>query len=280
MQPNPDPAEIPEAIWYVWQQEQLFIPGVRLGGIVARKVCYHSSVKYNQANHPGAYCIRYPLDLVPENNSYSRALDSTMSDAEMVKRTGYLVRAALHPQDNRLQGLREFIGFDGARVVCYIRNTDSGPWTFDPNRDETHEWHIHKSWWTKHCANMQLAEKIVSVERGVTWEEWSEGGEDMTPEQERLLRNAETYAWKETVGEAQVTGIVGADGKPVTPFTNVPHKQRVDTLAKLDQLLARPSGTPPADLADQIAAALAANEEFLNAIAQKAADVHAARLAQ
>lgn len=108
-----------------------------------------------------------------------------------------------------------------------------------------------------------------------------EKGEDMTPEQERLLRNAETYAWKETVGEANVTGIVGGDGKPVPPFTNVPHQQRVDTLAKLDQLLARPAGTPPpADLAAQIAAELAANDAFLDAIAQRTADVQAARLAE
>jgi hypothetical protein len=101
----------------------------------------------------------------------------------------------------------------------------------------------------------------------------------MTPEQERLLRNAETYAWKETVGEANVTGITGADGKPVPPFANVPHRQRVDTLAKLDVLLARPAAVPPpADLAAQIAAHLASDEAFLNAIAQRVADVHSERL--
>lgn len=50
-------------------------------------------------------------------------------------------------------------------------------------------------------------------------------------------------------------------------------------LAKIDELVARPAAVPPpADLAAQIAAELAGNEAFLDAIAQRTADVQAARL--
>jgi len=61
--------------------------------------------------------------------------------------------------------------------------------------------------------------------------------DDVTPEQERLLRNAETYAWKAAVGEDPITGITGGDGKPVDPFVNVPHQQRLEILTKLDRVL-------------------------------------------
>ena len=48
-------------------------------------------------------------------------------------------------------------------------------------------------------------------------------GEDMTPEQIRLLSNAETYAWKCSAGEDPITGILGSDGRLIEGgMPNVP----------------------------------------------------------
>jgi hypothetical protein len=97
----------------------------------------------------------------------------------MIKRTGYLKRAAEHPSDTRLYPLREFIGtLDGIKVFCMIRDTDSGPWRVDWSRDSSHLWHIHKSFWTKYCADQVAAESVFSVLNGVTWEQWNEGEDD------------------------------------------------------------------------------------------------------
>lgn len=108
---------------------------------------------------------------------------------------------------------------------------------------------------------------------------WTGGGGDMDSEQNRKLTNAETYAWKAAVGENPITGILGGNGQPVDPFTNVPDNQRKQMLAKLDELLTRPASVPPpADLAAQIAAALVADTAFLDAIALRVVNLHAERL--
>ena len=181
MTANPNPARITDAMWWYWEQCLANIPGAKLGGIYADKSCYHNTVSANLSRWPGTYCVQLPLDLDFGPRDKARAIDLTLSDSEMKKRTGYLKRAADHPEDNRLYGLRSFIGtLDGTNVFCYIRNTDSGPWTFDGGRDSSHLWHIHESWWTKYCADLEAAKQIASVTNGVTWEEWNQQeGEDM-----------------------------------------------------------------------------------------------------
>jgi hypothetical protein len=180
MAANPLPSLITAELWRLWEETAAVTPGIRLGGIYANKSCYHNTVSANKAKWPGAYCIKLPLDLNDGPKDKARGIDWTMSDAEMVKRTGYLKRAADHPIDNRLQAMREFIGtIDNKNVFCYIRDTDHGPWRFDGGRDSTHLWHIHGSFWTAYVGNWEKLRKISSVWSGQIWEDWlKQEGED------------------------------------------------------------------------------------------------------
>ena len=187
---NPNPTRITSAMWRTWEESQAIIPGVRLGGIYANKRGYHNYVYANQANWPGDYSIRLPLDLIGDLTK-ARAIDLTMSTAEMIKRTGYLKRSAEHPDDDRLGCLREFIGtLDGVRVFCMIHDTPTSAWQIDWSRDSTHLWHIHKSGFTLYCDDWAAApgvygwEGVISVLSGETWDAWvaRKAGTQPTPQ--------------------------------------------------------------------------------------------------
>jgi hypothetical protein len=174
---NPDPAHITDAMWTLWLECREAIRGVRLGGIYANKRCYHNTVNANQRTWPGAYCIRLPLDLRGPPNK-ARAIDLTMTSTEMRKRTRYLRRAALHPEDNRLAAMREFYGtLDGKTVYGLIRDAN-GAWVSSTS-DTSHLWHVHASIYTAYCAVWSVLAPIVSVLDGVTWNEWTEPRGDM-----------------------------------------------------------------------------------------------------
>jgi hypothetical protein len=168
---NPNPVRITDELWRTWEETSAMTPGVRLGGIYAAKSGYHNTVNANKANWPGNYSIRLPLDLRGQFDK-ARAIDWTMSESEMIKRTGYLRRAALHQDDDRLRCMREFIGtLDGKNVYCLIRNAD-GLWEFDGGRDNSHLWHVHGSIFTIYVNDWSELRKLVSVWSGQTWEQW------------------------------------------------------------------------------------------------------------
>lgn len=181
MTTNPDPAHIPDALWYFWEKIAAIIPGVRLGGIYANKRGYHNTVKANQATWPGDYSIRFAIDRQAPLDK-ARAIDLTMGDVEMKKRTALLV-AAVKANDPRMCWLREFIGtVDGTHVTCYIHDDPDGPWRFDGTRDTSHLWHIHLSWFTPFCDDTEVMDEILSVLSGQTladWEASKEGSGNM-----------------------------------------------------------------------------------------------------
>lgn len=173
MSANPNPTRIPDEIWWLWEKCYLVIPGVRLGGIFADKVCYHNFVNANKIKWPDAYCIKLPLDLKGDFTK-ARAIDLTMSTAEMIKRTTLLKNSALHPEDNRLFGVREFYGtLDGKVVYGLTKSDENGPWSRSTS-DTSHLWHIHASFFTFYCDNALAMAAFYSVISGESWEDWKE----------------------------------------------------------------------------------------------------------
>lgn len=166
---NPNPARITDAMWRMWTEAQAIIPGVRLGGIWAPKSGYHNTVDANQASWPGNYSIRLQLDLVTPQTK-ARALDLTMSTAEMKLRTKRLLDAAAR-RDPRLRAVREFYGtIDGRRVVGRIKDSETGAWRSSTS-DSSHLWHIHISIFTTHCDDWDALAPVVEVLSGVTTNE-------------------------------------------------------------------------------------------------------------
>ena len=184
MAANPNPTYITDSEWHLWEMSTTFIPGVRLGGIYANKSGYHNTVNANKVSWPGNYSIRLPLDLT-EPSGKARALDLTMSDAEMTKRTGYLKAAALHPDDDRLGCMREFYGtLNGTTVYGLTHDSENAAWRSSTS-DTSHLWHIHLSFFTKYCDDWDAAPGVyglagvASVLSGQTWESWvADGGGD------------------------------------------------------------------------------------------------------
>lgn len=177
--PNPNPQYITDAMWWLWNECETFIPGVRLGGIYAPKSGYHNTVNSNKKSWPGDYSIRLALDLTQPDNK-ARAIDLTMDNEQMKIITARLKASAEDPRDDRLTGLREFIGtLDGINVFCMIKDDEDGPWRVDWGRDSSHLWHEHLSIFTAFCALMAFMQALASVLSGQSYDDWlGNGGDD------------------------------------------------------------------------------------------------------
>lgn len=181
---NPNPDRITAALWRLWLGAQNVIPGVRLGGIYADTRGYHNTRERLESWLPDNYSIQLDMDRRGPDDKAS-AIDLTMSDSEMRKRTGYLRRSALDPDDTRLRALREFIGtLDSERVYCRIdgngglgQKRGHDDWT----RDSSHLWHIHISVLRAFCASWDALGPVLSVLSGETWQQWLARKDDDMP---------------------------------------------------------------------------------------------------
>lgn len=172
MAANPNPFRITTELWWAWEQSQKAIPGVRYGGTYTRKRYYHSSVNENLANWAPNYSIKVWLDLNGGNKDKGRAIDLTMSDAEMRKRTRLLRDSALNPNDDRLFGMREFYGtLDGRTVFGLIKDDADGPWR-SASSDTSHLWHIHAAFLAAMIANAKALAGFISVISGESLASW------------------------------------------------------------------------------------------------------------
>ncbi|ADD43549.1 peptidoglycan-binding domain-containing protein [Stackebrandtia nassauensis] len=158
---NPDPDKITDEMWQLWTECEQVISGVRLGGIWADKPGYHNTVDANQANWPDNYSIQLGLDLESPHTK-ARAIDLTMSDAQMRLHTGRL-RAAALDGDPRLSAVREFYGtLDSQNVYGLIKDSTTGSWR-SSSSDSSHLWHIHISVFTTFVNDWDSLAPIVSV---------------------------------------------------------------------------------------------------------------------
>lgn len=256
---NPDPAHITAAMWRLWLFCAGVILGVRLGGIYAAKPFYHNTVNANKKSWPGNYSIVLPLDLTQPDDK-ARAIDLTMSTAEMIRRTGYLKAAAEHPDDNRLYALREFIGtVDGVTVLRMSKDTIEGPWFYSTS-DASHLWHDHLSVFTEFCDDLEAMAAIASVLSGQSWEDWVVRGGSIMPVMEASNAfQGDIDAWRL---DALTYGLEHVRGGPLKGEP----MWVVQQLKKIEKSLAATSSVPVTVDAAAVAAALLANPAFVAAL--------------
>lgn len=156
---------------------------VKLGGqnsgIYANKPGYHNS---RNANSSGNYSVQLPLDRQGDGDAAS-ATDWSLPAHLMKLMTGRLKAAAQHPDDDRLDGVREFYGtLDGGNVFGLSHNGYGQAW-YSVSSDDSHLWHIHISWFRANATSKPHVERVLSVLRGVSWEDYKKnpGGGGTTP---------------------------------------------------------------------------------------------------
>lgn len=174
MSTNPNPTYITNEMWKLWDDCVGIIPSVKLGGIYANKSGFHNTVNANKSRWPNDYSLKGIQNLTGPYDK-ARAIDLTMSNADMVTYTQRLINAC-NANDPRVAGMREFFGtVDLKNVVGRAHDSDTGAWRFTTS-DSSHLWHIHISIFTFYCNNAQVMSGIASVLKGESLADWISGG--------------------------------------------------------------------------------------------------------
>jgi hypothetical protein len=174
MAPNPNPARITDASWWLMEQLLALENGSRNGGIYADKRGYHNTRAANQQRWPDNYSIRDAEDQGGPNDK-AAAYDWTFPDAQagsygtIARYCQRLMSASRDSSDPRMKGWREWFGqADSDSAVegwdCrYNRATTS---------DSSHLWHIHFSEDRDKVTDFDNKRALLSVLRGETVEQW------------------------------------------------------------------------------------------------------------
>lgn len=185
---NPNPSQITDAEWWLWERCQELEPvQSELGGILANKKGFHGTGKYNSENYPDNYSIRdEPNHTGPWWWNYASALDWTFKDAQsgsyatINRYTQRLINSGKDGNDPRLDGIMyEVFGqADG----------DGGVEGWNEYRDEaassdpSHLWHMHISFLRNKCGDFWAMWGLYTVLLGWTVAQWREslnGGDTM-----------------------------------------------------------------------------------------------------
>jgi hypothetical protein len=168
-------AYAPDAIYSCYETVAAHIPSAVYSGIVGGSYGYHQS--RNQCD-PGDYSVQYDADRRGDADA-SSGLDISFSTADMQLVTRRLVDA-VDRGDSRVKVLREFYGtLNGYEVTG--RDIPTGDWV---TSDSSHLWHVHLSGFRENVNNTAVWQGVASIIIGSAAEE-----DDLTPEQDNLLRN-------------------------------------------------------------------------------------------
>lgn len=179
MAANPNPSRITDAMWNLWEALAVLAPGSHLGGIYANKAGYHNT---RAQNDPWDYsvCDDPPDQWGPADKA--AAIDWTFPEAQygdysrISVYTQRLLYSAQDPDDNRLNGWREFYG--NSDDDSFVEGWDIR-YACPATSDSSHLWHIHLSENRNQTTSQANKDAVLSVLKGETVEEW---GGDMSAE--------------------------------------------------------------------------------------------------
>jgi len=167
MAANPNPARITGASWWLMEQLLALQPGTKDGGIYANKPGYHNT---RTGNASSDYSVRDAEDRGGPADK-AAAYDWTFPDAQngnfatIAKYSARLLTSGRDPNDNRLDGWREFFGQTD-------NDNEVEGWDFRRGRaassDRSHLWHIHLSEDRDKVESMDNKRALLSVLRGET----------------------------------------------------------------------------------------------------------------
>lgn len=174
---NPNPTNISDEMWWLWQQLQALEPTSELGGIYANKPGYHNC-RSNLPTYDYSVCDQPPDGGGPSNKAC--AIDWTFPEAhsgnytKIAKYTTRLLNSAKDPNDNRLNGWREFYG--QADTDSYVEGWDCR-YGYAVTSDSSHLWHLHLSEDRDMSTSKFNKEALLSVLKGESFAQWLGGVE-------------------------------------------------------------------------------------------------------
>lgn len=181
--PGPSPVtasgNITDATAYLKEAMLSLEPGTQWGGDFADKPGYHNK-RQNLPSYDYSVCDRPPDD--GGSSAVASAVDWTFPEAHsgdysrISKYTKRLLASAQDPADTRLDGWREFYG--QADVDTYVEGWDMR-YGYAVTSDSSHLWHIHISENRDQTASYDNKDRLLSVLRGETFEEWDMSAKDV-----------------------------------------------------------------------------------------------------
>lgn len=172
MGPNPNPARITDASWWFMQQMVALHAGTQNGGIYAAKPGYHNT---RQGNKPSDYSVAEFVADRRGPGDKSAGYDWTFTDAQAGRYINIavysqrLLRSGQDRNDPRLNGWREFYG--QADTDMQIEGWDFQKYS-PTSSDPSHLWHIHLSELREYVGDRENKEKMLSVLRGETYQQY------------------------------------------------------------------------------------------------------------
>lgn len=149
------------------------VPHKQLGGFYAAKGGYHDIPE--NIRRRGKYDYSYTLTYDTSGpDSNAAGFDLTLPRTQMIQVTTRLRQAVEHPQDNRLNCVREFYGtVNGSTVFGRIHDAPTANWRTS-SADRSHLWHVHIGFFRSYVTDSVAMAGVVSVINGVSWEDWKE----------------------------------------------------------------------------------------------------------
>lgn len=176
-QPNPNPANITDAEWWLWLRLKELEPRTQLGGILAWKKGFHSTGQYNLEHYPDNYSVR---DAVNRSGSWWRdkasALDWTFPDAQggtyttIAKYTARVIASGRDSKDPRLD-LILYEVYGNADSDRTVEGWDEYHET-SVTSDSSHLWHIHFSFFRSKCGDFWGMWALLTVLMGWSVSQW------------------------------------------------------------------------------------------------------------